>query len=549
MNKYELLSLCALLGGLPIACTSLDAEERDDELVEATTGDEIDASMSAEPTPESLVWQTLAEPPPPAGHETSTALRTPRDVPEIPLPADEIDLAAAPAEPLAAGFLASNGYYDHFGRALAVGDFNDDGWDDVAVGAPFESQSMVSAGAVYVYCGSATSLQPCAQVNQIGVVERFDRFGWALAAGDFDGDGVDDLAVSAPWEGPAGDPSSGAIFIYHGSTGATMLVPDDWYDQESLSFGGNEKGDRFGWALAAADFDGDQIDDLAIGAPGETPGSSPRSGAVFVAQGGGNGLTGMTTLTQSGASTMHAEERFGASLAAGHVLDGSCNDCAELVVGSFNDVVTHRSGRVFVYRGTGSGPTLAQTLTQWSWDENNDDFGFAVAVGDFDGDGHGDVAVGAPGENRDEGRVFVHYSDGAQLQSGDLLAQFSGQTPGDRFGASLAVGRLNPDGYDDLVVGAPRATSAGVKRGRVSQFLGQPGGMIQWASMLATPLDPQAGDGWYGHALAVGNFLGDADEDLVVGAPNDNVSQPSDGAGYLYRDGLVGIARLVQAAP
>lgn len=550
MNDLRTIAILTLLASLLPGCTGTDPDE---DLDPGSTGAADQQPSALEPGID-LIWQELDEPVARAGYEDATSRVRAEERPDLPRPQPEPGFTATPTAPLSSAFLATNGYYDHFGRTLAVGDFNGDGWDDLVVGAPFESygsDTTISAGGVYVYCGGLSGLDPCAQLNQIGAIERFDRFGWAAAVGDFDDDGVDDLVVSAPGEGPAGDERSGAIFLYWGSDdGGAIFDTDDWYDQEKLGLGTNEKGDRFGWALAAGDFDGDGHDDVAIGAPGEAWGAQPRSGVVFVAGGTSTGLSGMTTLQQSGAK--HEQERFGASLAAGPVLDGACGSCEELFVGSFNDVVTHRSGRVFSFLGTASGPVSQGSLTQWTWDELNDDFGWSLAVGDFDDDGHGDLAVGAPGENRDEGRVFVFYSNGNALSSGDVLARFSGSpTPGDRFGVSLAVGRINGDAHDDLIVGAPRVTVGGQIQGQVSQFFGQPQniGMVQWLATNPSSLDPQDGDGWYGHAVAAGNFLGDDDGDVVVGAPNDRVDQPSDGALYLHQDGYLNTDRLVQAEP
>jgi hypothetical protein len=114
---------------------------------------------------------------------------------------------------------------DHFGESLAVGDFDADGFDDLAIGVPDEDVGTVqNAGAFHVLYGRASGLgssrNQLLDQDSAGVLntaDTNDRFGAALAAGDFDGDGVDDLAVSSPTEEVAGEASDhGVVFVFSG---------------------------------------------------------------------------------------------------------------------------------------------------------------------------------------------------------------------------------------------------------------------------------------------------------------------------------------------
>lgn len=128
-----------------------------------------------------------------------------------------------------------------------------------------------------------------------GVAEAFDSFGSALAVGDFDGNGFDDLAVGVPDEAVGSLASAGAVnVIYSASgTGLAMFKNQIWTQGSSQIAGVSEAGDRFGKTLAAGNFTtATNADDLAIGAPGEAVGEVKNSGAVNIIYGEtDNGLT------------------------------------------------------------------------------------------------------------------------------------------------------------------------------------------------------------------------------------------------------------------
>ena len=155
------------------------------------------------------------------------------------------------------------------------------------------------------------------------VVESGDEYGWSLTAGDFDGDGYDDLAVGSPYEDWGSVLNAGAVEVLYGSSyGPRRRGGDDvWYQSETGLGEGSEAFDVFGIALAAGDFDDDAYVDLAIGVTGEDLDGKEDVGAIHILYGSSSGITasrGQFWHQDSPNIDGQAEEldRFGHALAA-----------------------------------------------------------------------------------------------------------------------------------------------------------------------------------------------------------------------------------------
>ncbi|MFM9369921.1 FG-GAP-like repeat-containing protein [Streptomyces sp. Da 82-17] len=315
--------------------------------------------------------------------------------------------------------------HDRFGQSLAVGDFTGDGRTDLAVGSTGKDV-WIFKGGFTKSGGAAGKLRFDAQIE----AGAYPRGAVGLAAGDFDGDGTDDVAVGS---------STGNVVYRGGPTGPTFQA---------------EVGEGYASALAAADFDLDGHDDLVVGtdSPAVLDPTPADGGYVTVFPGGAAGLDASRSevFSQATAGVPGADEHddlFGGTLAAGDV-DG--DDYPDLAVGAFFESVGSAShtGNVWVLYGGSSGVTAtgAQSFHQGTTGvpgagESSDLFGRAVHLADHNRDGRADLAVGASGENSDDGAVWVLRGSASGVTTSGAVS-FTGPTVGiTRSGQDPVFGR------------------------------------------------------------------------------------------------------------
>ncbi len=172
---------------------------------------------------------------------------------------------------------------DQFGNAVAAGDFDNDGFDDLAIGCRLEDLFAVGGaeGMVHVVYGTAAGLDPATvqlwtqDVGAIlGTADAGNTFGTSLAAGDLDADGVADLAIGVPEEDSGGAADAGAVNVIYGTAAVGLTdAGNQLWDQGGAIADSPEQADYFGNALAIGDMNGDGVGDLAIGAHGENIGA------------------------------------------------------------------------------------------------------------------------------------------------------------------------------------------------------------------------------------------------------------------------------------
>jgi hypothetical protein len=279
---------------------------------------------------------------------------------------------------------------DQFGYAIAAGDFDDDGFDDLAIGVPYEDDVNTNEGVIQIIQGSIDGLTDVGD-QRWRLADANDNCGYSLAAGDFDSDGFTDLAVGIPHDDVGGLADSGSVTVIFGTaTGLLLNGTQQSWNQDSTNIEGVvEAGDQFGYRLAAEDFDGDGFEDLAISAPFDDVGAISNAGAVNVIYGSTSGLDdpGDDIWTQDSANiddSAEASDNFGYRLACGD-FDG--DSFLDLAIGvPYEDVgAISNAGAVNVIFGASSGLTsTGDQLIHQDWStiqdtaEASDYFGYGL---------------------------------------------------------------------------------------------------------------------------------------------------------------------------
>lgn len=447
-----------------------------------------------------------------------------------------------------------------FGAALAFGDFNGDGTLDLAVGAPGQSSGK---GRVFVFYTSGKALvaqEMQVVLNSISGADADAGFGSALAAADLDLDGFDDLAVGAPRQdlqdvfgNCVGDICSDSGVVHYIRGGAAGLLDAQRVVLEPPNRTFNM---YYGAALAAGKVTSSGAPLLAIGIPNSPDdGLFGRPGRVEVRQATGPSVPAVVATLQVGYPGGEADgDEQGAALVVGRF---AALPERQIVYAAPGSAVagSNGAGRVEVstYGGTSFEgiEDFVQTDFGSAGNSTGSRFGAALAVGDFDRDALLDLAIGAPerdltgGLNR-AGRVYIAFgfATGLTTTRFQILQEdtFPGHAGADleRFGAALAGGDLDGDGFDDLAIGAPG--EGGTDTGVV---------FLAWGTESGLDVDAEKGinfsqafvEGSNGADDAFGSVLaakdvedlpgGEGPDELAIGVPAKNVGADAD-AGMVY---------------
>ena len=479
----------------------------------------------------------------------------------------------------------SNQAAARFGASVSTaGDINDDGFDEVLVGAPRYDHGETDEGAAFAWYGSRDGLgargtpanpdwtaegnmanahfgaavatagdidgnghadvivgapdypayrNGCAFVYHSSETDLTDTASWAVSdatggqcgfavgtAGDVNGDGLADVVIGAPQYSVWNN--AGQAWVYYGLRGGLSLIVN-WTAQ------GNQDSAGFGYSVGTAgDVNGDGYDDVIVGAPYYDNGET-NEGRAFVFLGTAAGIASTASWTAEG---NQAEAHFGASVATAGDVNGDGYD--DVIVGApgFDNGQTNE-GRVYIYLGSATGPSASP---DWIAEGNQPGASLgrtARTAGDVNGDGYDDVIIGA------SERAFVYHGSSAGLSLTAAWMAQSDQTAANFGSAVSTAGDVNGDHFDDVIVGASHYDNPGAGRGRAFVYHGSAGGLSPTANWTSSGDDTSR---LFGASVGTaGDVNGDGYDDVIIGDFQHDEEVEGEGRVHVFHGSLTGL--------